>query len=70
MTLNVVCCPGSRSGAPVQVIRTTRCDGLINEYQNAAWPGTTEFRARTVHTTWPATAFGGNDFSKTDEDIA
>jgi hypothetical protein len=31
----------------LQVVKSTRCDGLINRYQNAASPGTTQYSAPT-----------------------
>ena len=39
--------PPPTAPATITVLRTTRCDGLINEYQNAARPGTTEFPSPT-----------------------
>ncbi|MCP4085210.1 MAG: transposase, partial [Actinomycetia bacterium] len=34
--------------ASVTMLRTTRCEGLINDYEDAAQPGTTEFSSPTV----------------------
>ena len=41
---------GAAESAPLATfspLRTTRCNGLINEYRNAAWPATTEFPSPT-----------------------
>ena len=39
--------PPNTNAQPLRIIRATRCGGLINEYQKAARPTTTGFRAPT-----------------------